>query len=103
MGCILTVLARLTLFFVWLLTPLVHRAFDGGWVLPLLGFIFLPITTLTYTIVYAVGHGVTGWAWIWIAVAVLFDLGTHGSGAYANRNRFPGYRASGRGTSAPGV
>lgn len=94
MGCLLALLARVALLIVWLATPLVTRAFHGGWLLPLLGVIFLPITTLAYVAVYAMAGGVTGWAWLWIVLAFLFDLGTHSSGAYANRRRMPGYRAS---------
>jgi len=35
--------ARLALIFVWVLTSLVNRAFHGGWLLPLLGILFLPL------------------------------------------------------------
>ena len=76
-------------------TALVSRAFHGGWLLPLLGIIFLPLTTLVYVLVYYISNGVTGWGWPWVVLAFLLDLGTHGSGAYANRNRLPGYKAPG--------
>ncbi|HEX6121837.1 MAG TPA: hypothetical protein VFY89_01690, partial [Ktedonobacterales bacterium] len=66
MGCLLALLARVALLVVWLTTPLVTRAFSGGWLLPLLGILFLPLTTLAYVLVYAYGHGVTGWAWLWV-------------------------------------
>src|SRR5262245_50169630 len=45
------------------------------WLLPVLGFLFMPYTTLAYGIAVAYGGGVQG---IWLAlviVAVLFDLG----------------------------
>ncbi len=48
---------RLALLFVWLFTPLVNRAFSGGILLPLLGIIFLPFTTLIYVLVYIPGIG----------------------------------------------
>lgn len=92
MGCLLALFARIALLVVWLTTPLVTRAFQAGWILPLLGIIFLPITTLTYAVVYTMEGGVSGLAWLWIVLAFLFDLGTHSSGAYANRHRMPGYR-----------
>jgi hypothetical protein len=95
-GCLLALLARVALLVVWLATPLVTRAFHGGWILPLLGLIFLPITTLAYVAVYAVAGGVTGWAWLLVVLGLLFDLGTHSSGAYANRRRVQGYQPSGR-------
>lgn len=92
MGCLLALFARVALLVVWLATPLVTRAFQGGWLLPLLGLFFLPITTLAYVAVYAIAGSVTGWAWLLIVLAFLFDLGTHSSGAYANRRRMTGYR-----------
>ena len=74
MSWFVALFARLALLIVWLSTPLVHRAFQGGWVLPLLGILFLPITTLTYVLVYYISGSVTGWAWLWIALACLLDL-----------------------------
>jgi len=94
MGCFLALLARVGLLVVWLSTPLVSRAFQGGWILPLLGILFLPLTTLAYVVVYALGNGVAGWAWLWVILGLLFDLGLHSSGAYANRRRIPRYRAA---------
>jgi len=74
--------ARLALLFVWVLTPLVNRAFHGGWLLPLLGVLFLPLTTLVYVLVYSLsGSGVTGWGWLWVVLAFLLDLGVYSSPA----------------------
>jgi hypothetical protein len=60
MGCFPAFLARVALFFTWVSTPLVSRAFHGGWFLPLLGIFFLPVTTLVYVLVSAIGDGVVG-------------------------------------------
>ena len=46
MGCLVAFFSRLALLVVWLTTPLVGRAFHGGWLLPLLGILLLPLTTL---------------------------------------------------------
>ena len=46
MGCLVELTSRLALLALWLATPWVNRAFSGGWILPLLGIIFLPITAL---------------------------------------------------------
>ncbi len=73
--------ARLALLCVWIWTPLVNRAFQGGWLLPLLGILFLPLTTLVYVLVYASGVGVTGWGWLWVVLAFLLDLGVYSSPA----------------------
>ena len=95
MGCLLALLARVALLVVWLTTPLVGRAFAGGWVWPLLGIIFLPLTTLAYVLVYAYSNGVTGWAWLWVVLGFVFDVGLHSSGARANRSRIGRRRTAG--------
>lgn len=98
MGCLISALARLAFIGVWIWSPLVTRAFHGtwldGWLLPLLGVLFLPITALTYVLVYTPGVGVTGWSWLWVALAVLVDLGTHGAGARSGQRRMASRRAA---------
>lgn len=88
MGCLVVLLAvfspRLALLLVWLLTPLVQRAFDGI-LLPLLGFIFLPITTLVYVILWTPGVGVSGLRWIWVGLGLLLDLSAHGASSTYRR------------------
>jgi hypothetical protein len=77
MSWLVALFARLALLVVWLSTPLVYRAFHGGWLLPLLGILFLPITTLAYVLVYYISGGVTGWGWLWVVLAFILDLGAH--------------------------
>ncbi len=74
MSWFIALFARLALLVVWLTTPLVQHAFQGNWILPLLGLLLLPITTLTYVLVYYIVGSVTGWGWLWIALAILLDL-----------------------------
>ena len=88
MSWLVALFARLALLVVWLTTPLVNRAFHGGWILPLLGILILPITTLTYVLVYYVYGSVTGWSWLWVALAVLLDLAANSyPGRLATRAR----------------
>ena len=42
MSWFVALFARLALLVVWLTTPLVQRAFQGSWILPLLGILLLP-------------------------------------------------------------
>jgi len=88
MGCLLAVLAaispRLALVLVWIFTNLVDRAFEG-FVLPLLGLIFLPLTTLVYVLAYRPGFGVSGWGWFFVFLGLLFDLGSYGGGVFSRR------------------
>ena len=92
MGCLLVLLAaiapRLVLLFVWLFTSLVTRAFDS-FIVPLLGIIFLPLTTLVYVLFFDPGVGVTGFGWLWVALALIVDIGTYGGGsAYGGRDEY---------------
>ena len=85
MSWLIALFSRIALFVVWLTTPLVNHAFHGGWILPLLGLLLLPITTLTYVLVYYISGSVTGWGWLWVALAVLVDLAA---------NSYPGRQAA---------
>ncbi len=86
---------RLALLAVWVFTPLVTRAFHGAFLLPLLGIIFLPFTTLFYVFAYIPGIGLTGWGWFWVIIGFLIDISAYSSSAYTNRNRIPGYSSAG--------
>ena len=81
MSWLVALFSRLALLVVWLSTPLVYRAFHGGWLLPLLGILILPITTLAYVLVYALSGDVTGWGWLWVVLAFLLDLAAHSAPA----------------------
>jgi hypothetical protein len=56
---------------------------------PLLGFIFLPWTTLMYVAVAPAG--VTGLDWLWMVLAILVDLGSYSGGYYGNKDRIRSY------------
>lgn len=94
MGCLVGVFARLALLYVWLSTSLVSRTFPNDLLLPLLGIIFLPLTTLVYVLVFIPGVGLNSWGWFWVILALLIDLGSHSSGLYSNRHRIPKYKRS---------
>lgn len=85
MGCIFVLIAllssRLALALMWIFTPWVDRAF-GPLIWPILGIIFLPLTTLLYVILWNTGgRGVTGWEWIFVILAVFVDVASHGASA----------------------
>jgi hypothetical protein len=86
------VVPRLGALFLWLARPAMwSAAFSGSWLWPLLGVIFLPLTTLFYVILWSPGVGLVGWDWFWLFLAVLLDLMHWSSTTYYNRNRIPGY------------
>ncbi len=80
----LTVAPRLVLLTLWLFTPLVNLAFKN-WLWPLLGFVFLPFTTMGYVLVWSPGQGVAGAGWLLVVGGLLFDLATYAIGAWASR------------------
>ena len=78
MGCIAVLLAlispRLALFFVWIFSNLLERAYDEWW-LPLLGFFLLPWTTLAYAAMWGSGtNEVTGFEWFIVGLAFIVDI-----------------------------
>jgi len=82
MPCIVTLITlaapRLTMFFFWLLTNWFSRAFDSVlW--PVLGFLFMPYTTLAYMAAMLNNNHTTSGFWlVLVIVAVLVDLGVIG-------------------------
>lgn len=77
---------RIALLLTWILTPLVNRAF-GSFLVPLLGLIFLPLTTLVYVFAFVPGVGLTAWGWFWLVLAFLLDVSAYGTGAFGRRSR----------------
>jgi hypothetical protein len=94
-GCLTALVSggsRLLLLLYWISRPVQWNvAFGGAWLLPCLGFIFLPFTTLVYVwLVQGVGT-INGIDWLWLGLAVFVDIANTASAGYANRNRMPGY------------
>lgn len=78
---------RLALFLVWLFdNPRMEAAFDSFWV-PLLGFFFLPWTTLAWAVAYAPVKGVSGFGWFLVIFAFFVDISTYTGGARARRQQ----------------
>jgi hypothetical protein len=82
--CLIALLAlispRLALFFIWLFSDILSRAFDS-WLLPLLGFFLLPWTTLAYAVMWDTGTNVVdGFEWFIVGLAFLVDLGSYVGG-----------------------
>ena len=89
--CLVVLLAafapRLALLLVWIFTNLVDRAFSG-FLLPFLGLILAPYTTLFYVLAWSPAGGVSYWGWMFVSIGVLFDISHWTGGGLAGRRRF---------------
>ncbi len=97
-GCIAILFPRLSLLFVWLFGgDYLTRAYQG-WIWPLFGFFFLPLTTLAF----AFGMNSLGppgemgpLGWLLVALGAAGDLGllrggAHGAESFRGRSRSDG-------------
>jgi hypothetical protein len=82
-GCLIALLIlflpRTVMVVLWLFTDYLSMAF-GTWVWPLLGFFFLPTTTLAYAVAENRYGGVRGIGLVLVILGVLLDLGALGGG-----------------------
>jgi hypothetical protein len=84
-GCLFTLVALITprfvLFFLWLFTNYLNTAFSSGW-WGILGFLFLPTTTIAYAIAQneftTVTGGIETMGIVVIVLGVAVDIGLLG-------------------------
>jgi hypothetical protein len=88
MCCVLALLAflgpRLVIFLLWIFTNYLSRAFDG-FLLPLLGFLLLPWTTIAWAIAQNELGGLNGLGLLVVILGLLADVGVLGGGARGRR------------------
>jgi len=77
---------RIALVLLFLFSTFLERAYHGALV-PLVGFVFLPLTTLAYAWMVNSGAPLAGINVIILIVAVLVDVGGLGGGEYHRRSR----------------
>jgi hypothetical protein len=97
MGCLFGLMAglfpRFMLLIFWIARPERVDAVFTSVVWPILGIVFLPLTTLMYVLLWRPGVGVTGGDWFWIGLAALFDLAHWGASSRRDAySRTPAYR-----------
>jgi hypothetical protein len=78
---------RVALALMWFFSTYLQRAFHGGLLLPVLGFIFLPLTTIVYAWELNSGMPTSGVNLVWLLLAVIVDLGGLGGGAHRQSRR----------------
>lgn len=90
-GCFVVALGaffpRVALILIWIFNwPFVLRPFESQWILPAIGVVVLPYTTLVYVLLWNWLNGVNGFAWFFVVLAFLVDIGAWVGGA---RSRAP--------------
>jgi hypothetical protein len=88
MPCLLLVLflafPRIALVLLFLFSNYLQHAYNGLLV-PFVGFLFLPLTTLAYAWMANTGRPTTGVNLLILIIAVVIDLSSLGGGAYRRR------------------
>ena len=75
----------------WLFQPARWNLAFDTLIIPILGIIFLPWTTLMYLIVWSPITGIYGLDWLWLGLGVVADIAMHSGGAWGNKDKIPGY------------
>ena len=90
MPCLLVVVVllfpRIVLACLFFLSNYLERAYHGL-LIPLIGFFFLPLTTLAYAWMVNTHQEIAGVNLIIMVIAVIIDLGGLGGGEYHRRRR----------------
>ena len=95
LGCLALLFPRVVLVLVWLLGGGYLGAAFPHWIWPVLGFLFMPLTTLAFA--FSVnslppGGAVSPLGWILIVLAGLIDLGMFGGGSQRSMKYVRRYR-----------
>jgi hypothetical protein len=90
MPCLILILfvafPRIALLLIFFFSNYLQRAYHGL-LIPLIGFIFLPLTTLAYAWMINSGLPIAGLNLIILIICVIVDIGGLGGGEYHRRNR----------------
>jgi hypothetical protein len=91
-GCLTAVAAsfsRWFLIFFWIARPGMMNLAFNSFIIPCLGFLFLPFTTLMYVLLVQGAGRLDGLDYLWLALAAFIDLASIGAAGASNRNRIP--------------
>lgn len=79
---------RVVLVLMFLFTNYLQRAFHHQLLIPLLGFIFLPLTTIVYAWEINNAMSLAGINLLWLLLAVIIDVSGWGGGGWHARRRY---------------
>ena len=78
----------LTLVLAWIFSDRWQVVWQNDWIVPLLGILFLPFTTVMYMLAWQPagpgGANIEGWDWMWIILGLILDL-SKWAGLWGNR------------------
>ena len=91
MPCLLALLAvafpRVAIVLLWFFTTFFNGLYQGI-IIPVLGFLFLPLTLIVYTFLQRSSHGpLSTQSLVFLFIAVVIDLGLVGGGTFSRRSR----------------
>jgi len=93
LGCLLAlgiaVAPRVMLILAWIFSDRWRVVWGGDFIMPLLGIIFLPFTTIMYMLVWK-PTGIDGWDWLWIILGLILDA-IHWGQVVEKRKEVPYY------------
>jgi hypothetical protein len=81
--------SRIMLLTAWIARPAMMNAAFSTFIIPCLGFMFLPFTTLMYVLLVQGAGAIQGLDWLWLGIAALLDIASLAGAGAANRNRIP--------------
>jgi hypothetical protein len=84
---VLVAFPRIALVMLFLFTNYLERAYHGL-LLPLIGFLFVPLTTLAYAWMVTTRQPIEGINLVILIIAVVIDLGGVSGGEYHRRTRW---------------
>ncbi len=91
MPCLLLLIVlafpRVAIVLTWFSSNYLQRAFPEGMLVPIIGFLFLPLTMLVYAWEINSGMALSGSNLIWLLLAVVVDMGGLGGGAHRQSRR----------------
>ena len=73
----------------WFARPTMMNSAFSTFIIPCLGFLFLPFTTLMYVILVQGANTIQGLDWLWLGLAALLDIASIAGAGVANRDRIP--------------
>jgi hypothetical protein len=88
-GCLFLFGPRAAVIIWWLADQLRWALTFDSPIVPILGFLFLPWTTLMYVLVFP--EGLAAIDYFGLVLAVLADIGSLFGGGWRQRNQLPGY------------